>query len=224
MGLIRTAVLSILGVVAAILIPVAARIISDDAKEWLPWITRRLIERAVSRLPEGERERLEEEWSSHVNEWPGGLAKIYVAYGYLSASKSIAKLARFGESRPRITDRVLAAVILLFMSVMFPIVGLLIKLDSPGPIFSMQRRRRGLNNEVIRVLKFRTVYVRGDDLSTAPSMAQNDRRITRIGRVLRAQGLDELPQLINVLRGDLSLAEFRASLVRASIDDRSDAL
>jgi hypothetical protein len=90
----------VLSVVAAILIAVAARIISDDVKEWLPCITRCLIERAVSRLPEGERERLEEEWWSHVNERPGGLAKIYVAYGYLSASKSIDKIVRSGESLP----------------------------------------------------------------------------------------------------------------------------
>src|SRR5260370_35042620 len=93
-------VLSVLSVIAAIFISVAVRVISDDVKEWLPWITRCLIERAVSRLPEGDRGRTEEEWWSHVNERPGGLSKIYVAYGYLSASKSIDKIVRSGESPP----------------------------------------------------------------------------------------------------------------------------
>jgi hypothetical protein len=74
-------------------------------KEWLPWITRRLIERAVSRLPESERERFEEEWWGHVNEWPGALAKIYIAYGYLSASNSIGDITRIGES-PRVLQRI----------------------------------------------------------------------------------------------------------------------
>ena len=74
-GLIWGVVLSILGLVAPILIPATARLVADDAKEWLSWITSRLIERAVSRLPESERERYEQEWWGHVNEWPGQLGQ-----------------------------------------------------------------------------------------------------------------------------------------------------
>ena len=63
MGLMGGTVLFVLGVIGAILIPVTARVLGDDVKEWLPWITKRLVDRAVSRLPEEERGRFEEEWS-----------------------------------------------------------------------------------------------------------------------------------------------------------------
>src|SRR5437879_1569200 len=89
MGLIWAAMISVCGVVGAIAIAVASRLLSDDAKEWLPWITRHLIERAVARLPESEREKRWEEWNSDVNEWPGNLAKVYRALGYLFAARAI---------------------------------------------------------------------------------------------------------------------------------------
>jgi undecaprenyl-phosphate galactose phosphotransferase/putative colanic acid biosynthesis UDP-glucose lipid carrier transferase len=87
------------------------------------------------------------------------------------------------------------------------ITALLIKLDSRGPVLSV-RERLGVNNDVIEVLKFRTMHVvdRGEQPS-AQSTEQNDPRITRVGHVLRALSLDELPQLVNVLRGDMSLRE-----------------
>jgi len=75
MGLIWGTVLSVLGVVAAVLFSITARIIGDDVKEWLPWIIRRLVEHAVRRLPEEERDRFEEEWWAHINELPGNPAK-----------------------------------------------------------------------------------------------------------------------------------------------------
>ena len=89
MGLIWAIIISLLGLVGSIIIGASGRLLSDDVKEWLPWITRRLIERAVSRLPENERQKRREEWESDVNEWPGNLAKLYRAWGYLSASKAI---------------------------------------------------------------------------------------------------------------------------------------
>ena len=107
MGLIRATIISVFGMFGVIIIAVAGRLLSDDIKEWLPWITRYLIERAVSRLPESEREKRREEWESDVNEWPGNLAKVYRAWGYLSASRSIAKIARPRETPP-IADRLWA--------------------------------------------------------------------------------------------------------------------
>ena len=92
MGLIWSTVIFILGLIGAILIPITARLIGDDLKEWLPWITRHLIERAISRLPEKERERFEQEWWAHINDVPGNLAKVYEAWGCLSASKSIHRI------------------------------------------------------------------------------------------------------------------------------------
>ena len=84
------------------------------------------------------------------------------------------------------------------------LIALLIKLDSRGPVLFAQERF-GFNNNVIRVLKFRTMYTDRGDISGAQRTVHNDSRVTRIGRVLRATSLDELPQLFNVLSGDMSL-------------------
>jgi polysaccharide biosynthesis protein PslA len=101
-------------------------------------------------------------------------------------------------------DRGLALVLTLLLSPLLLILALLIKLDSRGPLFFVQERF-GFNNNVIRVIKFRTMYVERADPSGALHTVRGDRRITRIGRRLRAHSLDELPQLFNVLRGEMSL-------------------
>ena len=103
-----------------------------------------------------------------------------------------------------IEDQVLSVLLLIFLGPLMAIVALLIKLDSPGPVFFAQERF-GFNNDVIRVLKFRTMFIDRGDQSGARRTVQNDPRVTRVGRVLRALSIDELPQLINVLRGDMSL-------------------
>ena len=103
-----------------------------------------------------------------------------------------------------IEDKVLAALLLTFLGPLMAIIALLIRLDSAGPIFFVQKRF-GFNNELIAVLKFRTMYVDSGDPSGAQRTVQNDPRITRFGRYLRSLSLDELPQLVNVLRGDMSL-------------------
>jgi len=101
-------------------------------------------------------------------------------------------------------DKVLSGLLLIFLSPVMAVTALLIKLDSHGPIFFVQERF-GFNNDVIQVFKFRTMYVDCGDQSGAQRTVQNDPRVTRVGRVLRALSIDELPQLINVLRGDMSL-------------------
>jgi Undecaprenyl-phosphate glucose phosphotransferase len=85
------------------------------------------------------------------------------------------------------------------------IIALLIKLDSPGPVFFRQKRH-GFNNEIIRVWKFRTM--RPDRKAEEGLISQtvvDDPRVTRIGRILRVTSLDELPQLLNVLAGEMSI-------------------
>jgi putative colanic acid biosysnthesis UDP-glucose lipid carrier transferase len=83
------------------------------------------------------------------------------------------------------------------------VVALLIKLDSPGPILFVQTRA-GFNNRPFRILKFRTLSTL-DDGPVVRQVSRDDVRFTRIGRVLRRTSIDELPQLINVLRGEMSL-------------------
>ncbi len=211
MGLIWGTVISVLGMVGAILLAVASRLICEDVKEWLPWITRRLIEQAVNRLPEKERERFKEEWWGHVNETPGQLAKLYVAYGYLSASKAINNIVsskgpafaeRAQEAIRRVKDIVIAAMLLFFYIPLFVIVALCIRAESKGPVF-VWSLRIGRNGRTFRLLKFRSMYV---DLADSSALnTSKDPRITRVGSFLRRTNLDELPKLLSVLRGDMTL-------------------
>lgn len=82
-------------------------------------------------------------------------------------------------------------------------IALAIKLDSPGPVFFHQRRR-GRYQTIISVLKFRTMRVMEDGSDVRQAVA-GDQRVTPIGRFLRRSSLDELPQLFNVIRGEMSL-------------------
>lgn len=101
-------------------------------------------------------------------------------------------------------DRILATLILASISPVMLAIGLLIKLDSPGPILFRQKRY-GLNNELIEVLKFRTMYDRDRDPNCEQQTRLKDPRVTRVGNLLRRTSLDELPQLINVVLGTMSL-------------------
>ena len=84
------------------------------------------------------------------------------------------------------------------------LIAVAIRLTSPGPVLFVQERF-GFNNDVIRVLKFRSMYVDRGDPSGAAHTVRGDARVTRLGRWLRVHSLDELPQLLNVLRGEMSL-------------------
>jgi Undecaprenyl-phosphate glucose phosphotransferase len=118
-----------------------------------------------------------------------------------------------------IEDKVLSSILLLLLTPLMLIIALLIKLDSPGPVLFVQERF-GFNNNVIRVLKYRSMYVDRGDLSGAQRTVKNDSRATRIGRILRALSLDELPQLLNVLRGEMSLIGPRAHAVTMKAGDQ----
>jgi len=101
-------------------------------------------------------------------------------------------------------DKILGIMFLIALAPLMGIIAVLIKLDSRGPVFFVQDRF-GFNNQVIRVFKFRTMYANKGDISGAKRTVRNDPRVTRVGRVLRALSLDELPQLINVVTGEMSL-------------------
>lgn len=100
-------------------------------------------------------------------------------------------------------DMVVACLTLLLLSPLFAVVAVLIKRDSAGPVFFLQTRY-GFNQRPFRIIKFRTMttYADGGDV---PQATQGDPRVTRIGRLLRRTNIDELPQLLNVLMGQMSL-------------------
>jgi lipopolysaccharide/colanic/teichoic acid biosynthesis glycosyltransferase len=103
----------------------------------------------------------------------------------------------------RFFDLIVAAASLIVLSPAFLIVGLLIKASSPGPIF-YKGDRIGKDGVPFKMYKFRTMVVNADRMG--PALTQGgDTRITRIGRVLRQWKIDEIPQLLNVLRGEMSV-------------------
>jgi lipopolysaccharide/colanic/teichoic acid biosynthesis glycosyltransferase len=90
------------------------------------------------------------------------------------------------------------------LAVLLPLVALAIKLDSPGPVFYSQERT-GYRGRVFRVWKFRSMVAAAEADGRARWAKPGDPRVTRVGRALRASRLDELPQVLNVLRGEMSI-------------------
>jgi lipopolysaccharide/colanic/teichoic acid biosynthesis glycosyltransferase len=101
-------------------------------------------------------------------------------------------------------DRVCAALLILLIAPLLLSIALLVRLTSPGPVLFRQQRL-GLNNKTFEVLKFRTLYNSCADPDARQPVERHDKRVTSIGKILRALSLDELPQLVNVLKGDMSL-------------------
>jgi putative colanic acid biosynthesis UDP-glucose lipid carrier transferase len=105
-----------------------------------------------------------------------------------------------------VEDRLLAALLLILGSPVMLLIALAVGLDSPGGVLFRQKRY-GFNNEVIEVIKFRTMRADAAEHGQAEvrQAARADPRVTRVGRILRRTSLDELPQLLNVLSGEMSL-------------------
>ncbi len=108
-----------------------------------------------------------------------------------------------GAVAKRALDLCLATILLLFVCPLLLIAALWIKLETRGPVFFRQRRT-GRGGEVFRIYKFRTMGV-CEDGADIPQASRCDPRITRSGRFLRRTSIDELPQLLNVLKGEMSL-------------------
>ena len=107
-------------------------------------------------------------------------------------------------SAKRVQDLVFGVPALIATLPIMATIALAIRFDSPGPIFFRQRRH-GFNNEEIVVWKFRTMRHETADARAERQVSANDDRVTRVGRFLRTTSLDELPQLFNVIAGDMSL-------------------
>lgn len=112
-------------------------------------------------------------------------------------------LGHSGRAFKRLFDVVLASMGLILLAPLFALVSLLIRLDSPGPALFRQNRY-GFNQQPFRIWKFRTMRTQ-DDGPVVTQASRDDARITKVGRILRKLNIDELPQLINVLAGQMSL-------------------
>ena len=104
----------------------------------------------------------------------------------------------------RFFDIVLCAVALIVLIPILLIIAILIKADSKGPVLFIQERRTK-NGRIFKMYKFRSMVVNAENMGSGLFNYENDPRVTKVGRFLRKTSLDELPQLWNVLKGDLSL-------------------
>jgi lipopolysaccharide/colanic/teichoic acid biosynthesis glycosyltransferase len=108
------------------------------------------------------------------------------------------------SSVKRLFDVVVAGATLVFFAPLFAAIAIAIKATSPGPVLFTQYRY-GYRNHRFRIYKFRTMYAHLADRSGVRQTTDADPRVTAVGRVLRSTSLDELPQLLNVIKGDMSL-------------------
>ncbi|HUO54732.1 MAG TPA: undecaprenyl-phosphate glucose phosphotransferase, partial [Rhodoblastus sp.] len=112
-----------------------------------------------------------------------------------------------------IFDRLAAALLIALLAPVLAMVALGVRLSSPGPALFRQERY-GFNNEKLSVYKFRSMYINSCDVAASAVVTRNDPRVTPFGAFIRRASLDELPQLFNVLRGDLSLVGPRPHVLK----------
>lgn len=127
-------------------------------------------------------------------------------------------IADWGVVSKLVFDKIVATLAIILLAPVIAAVALAVKLDSRGPVLFRQRRY-GFNNELIEIFKFRSMHVDKCDAAAVKLVTKGDPRVTRVGRFIRKSSLDELPQLFNVLRGDLSLVGPRPHAMQAKAGD-----
>lgn len=113
-------------------------------------------------------------------------------------------ISGWAQAAKRVEDIVVASACFVLLAPVMALAALAVLLTSDGPIFFRQKRY-GYNNSIINVLKFRTMYVTASDLNGTTQAVRKDPRVTRVGCILRRTSIDELPQLFNVLKGEMSI-------------------
>jgi len=116
-------------------------------------------------------------------------------------------------------DLLFSSLALILLGPLMVLTAIAIKLDSKGPVFFRQIRH-GFNNEEVEILKFRSLHHDRGDSTGIDVVTKGDTRVTRVGRIIRKTSIDELPQLFNVLRGNLSLVGPRPHVVNAQTGKR----
>ncbi|MDD2798964.1 MAG: sugar transferase [Bacteroidales bacterium] len=109
-------------------------------------------------------------------------------------------------------DWILAFFALIILSPLLFIIAILIKIDSPGPVFFLQERL-GKKGKVFKIVKFRSMVNRPDNFMFGKPLLANDPKITKMGSFVRKTSIDEIPQLINILKGDMSFIGPRPPVV-----------
>ncbi|MBE0579114.1 undecaprenyl-phosphate glucose phosphotransferase [Devosia sp.] len=116
-------------------------------------------------------------------------------------------------------DKVVALTALILLSPVMIATAIAIKLESKGPVFFMQNRH-GFNNELIKIYKFRSMRTDMLDAGAAKLVTKDDPRVTKVGKFIRKTSIDELPQLFNVLKGELSIVGPRPHALQAKAENQ----
>ena len=135
-------------------------------------------------------------------------------YGTATALVSTGPLNLVDRITKRAFDLSVAVVAVVMLTPLFLFIALLIKLDSPGPILFVQKRI-GQGNRMFRMYKFRSMRADELDHSANRLTSRNDNRVTKVGKLIRKTSIDELPQIFNVLRGEMSLVGPRPHAIGA---------
>ncbi len=201
-------------------------LLSGEVRAWLPHLARRLVRGAARQLPVDSRARYEADWLAELVAWQdrpiSALAKAaHIRWKAREIQESLGGVQVRGEGAKRALDLFVATSLLFLLAPLLLATAIAIKFDSRGPVFFRQRRA-GRGDRSFYLFKFRTMVPNADDLKDSlrdRNEAQfglfkiaDDPRVTRVGKFLRKTALDELPQLVNVVRGEMSLVGPRPML------------
>ena len=123
-------------------------------------------------------------------------------------------LGEWGPLLKDVTDKIIAFFAIIFLSPVLLATAFAVRMDSKGPVLFKQKRY-GFNNELIEIYKFRSMYTDMSDATASQLVTKGDPRVTKVGRFIRRTTLDELPQLFNVMKGELSLVGPRPHATQA---------
>jgi len=179
--------------------------------------------RAESRLLEVLRKVMELPVDIRLSSLAAKLRLSPTAYSYIGAIPFLdvasRPIANWAVVQKFLFDRIIASLALVALSPVMLATAWAIKRDSKGPVLFKQKRY-GFNNELIEVYKFRSMYTDLADQNASKLVTRGDPRVTKVGRFIRKTSLDELPQLFNVLKGELSLVGPRPHALQAKAADK----
>ncbi|MDR3735620.1 MAG: sugar transferase [Acidobacteriaceae bacterium] len=180
--------------------------LTNEITAWSARLSEWLIRLALTRLPDNTRARYDEEWHSDLSQIPGEFSKALYALGFLRAARKLTSFAQnsslgtLDEIVRRAGEICLGVLLMVTILPLSMAIGLLIKFSSPGPVL-VKTRVIGKRGKAFDLFQFRT-YKRSTSGETL--------LMTRLGRFLRRYSLDELPQFLNLIRGELALVGPRA--------------
>jgi lipopolysaccharide/colanic/teichoic acid biosynthesis glycosyltransferase len=178
---------------------IVLKMLADELLDWCPWFARRMIKRAAARLAEKHGARYEAEWLAELDVLPGkGLSKLLFGARILRGARDTGRaLDSPSAAAPsfveRATEVACAVFMIVFFAPLFVFIATLVRRSGPGPVL-LRLQCRGANGEPFTVWRFRTF-----------PMVAGELKRTAVGRWLDRTGLEGLPQLFNVVRGDMGL-------------------